>query len=370
MPNIFLVKPLFDFVFGCFACNSILILIVTPLVDYIISYNKHVNDFFFEHAKKLEKSAEKTKGVSKKQQANMYNMILYGFCAIYFLNYAVTIWNIRKIPLFSWAFLFQVLSTSFANVPAQGVAHELVHKMNKAKVFLGKSLMAVILYSHFYLEHVYSHHKWVGTPLDAATARRGETLYQFIPRSMSMGYAHAWQYEKERLTSKGISFWSIRHNRMLHYHAIYFCLPAFVFLAFGAKTVLFFLLVAALSICFVETVNYFEHYGLTRKVIGVENGVTKYEPVSIKHSWDAVYRMISWLALNIPLHSDHHAHPLREFYELQMHMEAPMMPYTYSIMFVLSYSPSTFMGIMHPLLDKLQEQEDKLSKEKELDYCK
>ena len=57
------------------------------------------------------------------------------------------------------------------------VGHELVHKKRKVHKFLGNLVFSKMLYSHFLIQHVNLHHKHVGTPEDASTARFGETLY-------------------------------------------------------------------------------------------------------------------------------------------------------------------------------------------------
>ena len=44
------------------------------------------------------------------------------------------------------------------------VAHELGHKTNKLDQFLAKVLLTSTLYTHFFLEHNFGHHKNVGTP--------------------------------------------------------------------------------------------------------------------------------------------------------------------------------------------------------------
>ena len=50
---------------------------------------------------------------------------------------------------------------------------ELGHKQNKADQFFSV-LLTTTLYTHFFLEHNYGHHKHVGTKEDLSTARRGE----------------------------------------------------------------------------------------------------------------------------------------------------------------------------------------------------
>ena len=50
-------------------------------------------------------------------------------------------------------------------------AHELLHQRNRIERWLGDLLLAMALYSHFRTEHLLVHHRHVGTPADAVTAR-------------------------------------------------------------------------------------------------------------------------------------------------------------------------------------------------------
>lgn len=61
---------------------------------------------------------------------------------------------------------------------------------------------AKILYSHFFIEHVKSHHKSATTPLDLATLRLGEHLYEFFPRMLICDYKSVRTYETQRLSKQ------------------------------------------------------------------------------------------------------------------------------------------------------------------------
>ena len=45
-----------------------------------------------------------------------------------------------------------------------------------------------VFYGHFTIEHVYGHHKRVATPEDPASAPKGMTVYQFLPKSIIGSY--------------------------------------------------------------------------------------------------------------------------------------------------------------------------------------
>ena len=63
-------------------------------------------------------------------------------------------------------------------------AHELGHKRESHERWLSKIALAQVAYGHFYIEHNRGHHVRVATPEDPASARLGETFYEFWPRTV------------------------------------------------------------------------------------------------------------------------------------------------------------------------------------------
>ena len=73
-------------------------------------------------------------------------------------------------------------------------AHECMHRpRGHYRRGVGDWLMALSMDGVFPIEHNHGHHKHVGTPADAATARRGESVYRFIVRSTWGEYGNAWR---------------------------------------------------------------------------------------------------------------------------------------------------------------------------------
>lgn len=56
-----------------------------------------------------------------------------------------------------------------------------------------------------------------------------------------------------------------------------------IFFIFGWQITLYFLLVAVIGMALLETVNYIEHYGLTRNKLHGD----KYERAMPQHSWNS-----------------------------------------------------------------------------------
>jgi len=58
--------------------------------------------------------------------------------------------------------------------------------------------MSKVMYMHFTIEHLYGHHKNVATPKDPASAGKGITLYEFVPRSVIGSWVSCYNIEKSR----------------------------------------------------------------------------------------------------------------------------------------------------------------------------
>ena len=76
-------------------------------------------------------------------------------------------------------------------------SHELMHQKNKFERWLGDILLSMVLYSHFRTEHLLVHHRYVGTPRDAVTARYNEGFYRYFPRVLRAGPTPAFTAHKD-----------------------------------------------------------------------------------------------------------------------------------------------------------------------------
>ena len=135
------------------------------------------------------------------------------------------------------------------------------------------------LYMHFQLEHLYGHHKYLGTPADPATAKLNQTFYSFFFNTLVYSFKNSWSREIKSLKKQGKSPYSYE-NRFLTYLFLEILFTLVVFYSWGTKGLVFFLIQACTSITILEIINYAEHYGLKRKEISP--GV--YEKITIRHS--------------------------------------------------------------------------------------
>ena len=151
------------------------------------------------------------------------------------------------------------------------VGHELFHRKERVNRFLGWLAYAKNYYSQFYTAHIKFHHKLVATEEDPTTSRMGESLFSFVRRTFTGCYSEVWAVDK---TWRSELLW----QGLLHVSIL-----GLISKAFGPRAAVFSLLQSAVAVFMLETVNYIEHYGLLRR----KDADGTYEPVNIRHSWNA-----------------------------------------------------------------------------------
>src|SRR6202012_502844 len=77
-------------------------------------------------------------------------------------------------------------------------AHEMIHSRHSLERALGLAMLASTSYMHFRLSHIRTHHRLAGTLADPATARRGESAYRFVIRSVIGQFRAAYDGERGR----------------------------------------------------------------------------------------------------------------------------------------------------------------------------
>ncbi|GGH59951.1 alkane 1-monooxygenase [Frigidibacter albus] len=224
-------------------------------------------------------------------------------------------------------------------------SHELLHQKNRVERWLGDLLLASVLYSHFRTEHLLVHHRHVGTPRDAVTARYNEGFHRFFLRVLRECPASAWRAEVQMLARAGKGPLD-RRNPFWRYAALQLAMLALALILGGWTGLGLFLFQAFIAVWQLELTNYVEHYGLTRKHLG--NG--KYEHVLPRHSWNAAQTASNWLLINLQRHSDHHYKPDRRFPLLQTYSEdeAPQLPFGYPAMTTMAMIPPLWRRRMNP----------------------
>ncbi len=224
-------------------------------------------------------------------------------------------------------------------------AHELIHKQSKLEQWAGGILLSSVCYGGFKIEHIYGHHVHVSTPQDASSAKYGQSVYHFLPRTIYFNARNAWRLEAARLQRHKLSQW---HNEMLRWTAISIGFALTAYVLFGAAGLVFFIGQSIVAFCELEVINYVEHYGLER-----QKTATGYERVRPEHSWNSSYRLMNYFLLNLARHSDHHANASRRYQELRHSEEAPQLPGGYGAMVLLALVPPLWFRVIHPRMPRL-----------------
>jgi alkane 1-monooxygenase len=224
---------------------------------------------------------------------------------------------------------------------AINTAHELGHKRKNGERWASKVALAQTGYGHFFIEHNRGHHVRVATPEDPASSRLGESLYAFLPRTVSGSLKSAWELEKVRLERLQSPTFTYR-NDVLNAWAMTVALFAVLVVAFGPVVLPYLLLQAVFGFSLLEVVNYLEHYGLVRQKR--EDG--RYERCAPQHSWNSNNTASNVLLYHLQRHSDHHANPVRRYQALRHFDEAPELPSGYGTMITLAYFPPLWRKVM------------------------
>jgi alkane 1-monooxygenase len=201
----------------------------------------------------------------------------------------------------------------------------------------GRALLCTVVTST-YTEHR-GHHVRVGTADDPATARCGETFWQFLRRTVPGQFRSAWRLEAERLGDAAMKPWDVRlvRSRVVHGLIAESALALVIGALFGPTALAVFVLQAAHAIVSLEIVNYFEHWGLVRST-------RKVRPID---SWDTDSSFTLFALVGLSRHADHHAFASRPFQQLRHSDESPKLPTGYfAINYLVTFRNRRFQALM------------------------
>jgi alkane 1-monooxygenase len=221
------------------------------------------------------------------------------------------------------------------------IAHELGHSRSRADRVLAWLLMGSVLYAHFMVEHYRGHHPRAATDEDPASARRGESVWRFLPRTVAGGWRSAWALEAAQLHRLGRCW---LRSPLAWASVIQLTVLMVLALAGGPRALLFWLVQAAYAVLLLETINYIEHYGLRRARSG-----TRLEPFSVGHAWNADHALSNALLVNLQRHSDHHMHAWKPYPTLEP-LPGPQLPTGYSGCVFLAWASPLWLRVMEPRL--------------------
>jgi alkane 1-monooxygenase len=324
--------PLIAFYSGHFHVIALLPLFIFPILDHLIGprYSRP----------------------TAKQTAQLEQSIYFPLLTMLYvpLQLAAQIWGAymvcqTDIPLDVRIGI--MLSVGYAS-GAVGIttAHELGHKKSAFERTLSKILLTSVSYGHFYIEHNRGHHVRVGTAVDAATARRDESVYAFLVRAIVGTYTHAWTLEFARLKQFGYARFGWR-NQMLWFTGLPLLIATTLGLMFGWQAAAYFFGQSIVAFTLLELVDYIEHYGLMRR----RDANGKLEAFGAAHAWDSSAWLTNGVLFNLQRHADHHMSPSKRYQCLASTMDSPQLPACYALMVWLALLPPLWRAVMHPRLD-------------------
>jgi alkane 1-monooxygenase len=205
--------------------------------------------------------------------------------------------------------------------------------------------MTSVLYAHFMVEHYRGHHVRAATHDDPASARRGETLWRFLPRTLAGSWVSAWWLEAEQLARLRRG-WST--SPLVWATAVQVAWLVLLALGLGPLALLFWLVQAGYAVFLLEAINYIEHYGLVRKQ---QRG--RHEPFGMNHAWNADHLVTNSIIANLQRHSDHHMQAWKPYAELRP-LPGPQLPTGYAGCLFLASVPRWWFAVMEPRLAQLE----------------
>lgn len=250
-------------------------------------------------------------------------------------------WSLTHHDLSGWQTFGAILGVAWMSVlPLVPASHELYHARGPIGKTFGRYAQICFLDSTRMEAHVVGHHLDVGTSEDTDTAARGETLYQFTPRAVVRSTLMAQRFISDALEKKGHGRWSIRHAlwRAILAQVIF---QGIVFAIGGWPAVLAALAAMVIARFWVESFNYFQHYGQVR-VAG--------SPIKRHHVWNHLGWVGRVTAFEITNHADHHLNSYLSYYALVPDRDSVRMPSVFVCFMASLIPPLWFNGIIKPAL--------------------
>lgn len=258
-------------------------------------------------------------------------------------QYGVLAWAVATHDLTGLQMLGAVLSVAWMGVvPLVPASHELYHMRGALPRLVGHYVQLCYLDCTRDIGHVINHHIDVATVEDGDTAKRGTSLYAFTAHSLIDSTLFAQRMEGRALEKRGYSAWNIRHRgyRALLALAIFHTV---MFLIGGWLAVGLALAAQCVARLWVESFNYFQHYGLIR---------LKGAPIGRRHVWNHLGWFSRTVAFEITNHADHHLNSYQVYYKLAPHKEAIPMPSVFVCFLAALIPPLWHEMIIKPALKR------------------
>jgi len=310
-----------------------------------------------------EDSYNPTEEEESKLKRNIYfRVVTWLYVLALTATLGVALYAIKEFDLSTYEIVGITISVGVSGGFGIGCVHELIHRPSAFDLGLGIYATVLANYSHFWIEHLWGHHKRVATDQDPASSAIGDNIYTFWPRCILKSFTDALDIESRYLKKKELS---IFHHRILQGYIASAILAYAAFRYAGPEGLWFWLGQGIVVALHIENANFIEHYGLRRRAIAGKfdrDGEPIYERPGWFHAWDTADRLTNWMLFKIQRHPDHHTNAGRPYQILRTFKESPTMPTGYAGMFVLSWFPPLFAAIMDPLVENAYRQREIMEK--------
>ena len=241
------------------------------------------------------------------------------------------------------SYLTCIIALPFTVGQSIDASHELIHRNQFALRAIGFLGLVPFHFTTYPVEHLFMHHKLVGTPEDAVTSPKNQTIYEYYVRTIFSSYKQTFKYSKFFFAFCIILNWSFVY---LMYNIALKQFQNDSSLAF--KKTLLFVLIAFESLFLMECVEYIEHYGLVYRKSQNE------KPVLEISSWNTVVNpLYNWITFRFQRHSDHHMNAYKIYSSLELNDKMPQYPFTFPQAVGASWFPFIWYKIADPLVDKV-----------------
>ena len=259
------------------------------------------------------------------------------------LYLTAALWISRTPEITGWQYAGAVLSLAWLSViPLVPATHELYHQRSALKRFVGRYAQVCYLDCSREIAHVVGHHINVASTLDGDTAKRGTSLYAFTGKAIIDSTRDSLKTESDSLERQGYGRWSIRHRiwkailAQLIFQSIVFAIGGW-----RANAVVIGGMLGAR--CWVESFNYFQHYGLVR----LEGA-----PIARRHVWNHLKPLSRILGFEITNHADHHTNSFAAYFELVPDRKWIPMPSVFVCFLAALIPPLWHNAIIKPALKR------------------
>lgn len=214
--------------------------------------------------------------------------------------------------------VMRILVGTMSGSSAIIVAHELIHRPQLYMRLMGRLLLYTVCYDHFVIAHLRGHHNNVATPEDITTAKLGESFKTYWRRITVAHFKYAWNSEVTRLGANS-NFTKIAKNSVFQGLIIEFSFVILIVIVFGWIAALIFLYQALSGVRLLETINYYQHWGL-------EQGKQENALAWVNQSSVTEYALVG-----LSNHISHHQDASKPFYQYDYSNDGPKMPYGYFV---------------------------------------